>query len=193
MSNENQNGVPPLPPSPSQQPAASQQPAQQAWGQQSWGQPAQPQQPQPQQAWGQPGQQQGQQAWGQPGQQQGQQQGQQAWGQQQAQQNWQQQSQGGTAPSWEQLRASGNFQIPPEYPAAQFRPDKFSIPAFFFSWIWYMVKGMWQKGLVFFVASLVAWWLPFGSLVSLGIAIYAGMYGVRDYLRYYNSKAQFWW
>jgi hypothetical protein len=197
MSNENPNntGMPPAPPFPNQQPAASQQgwsqQPQQAWGQQpqqGWGQPVAPQQqvpqpPQPQQqAWQapQPPQPQ-QQAWQQPQ-------------QQPQQQTWQQPgppAASGQAPTWDQLKAGGNYQIPPEYPAATFRPESFSIPAFFFSWIWYMVKGMWQKGLLLLVVGM-AISLATSGIGGLAMAIYAGMYGHRDYMRYHNSKAQFW-
>ena len=216
MSNEQQGApVPPqVPASDNQQqgwqtPAQATPPQPQAWGQptqpappqpqQAWGQPAQPAPPQPQQGWGQPNQQQAQQAWGQQGaaqqpqqwQQPGQQQ--QAWGQQGAQQQWQQQGPtAGQAPTWEQLKATGQYATPPEYPAATFRPESFSIAAFFFSWIWYMVKGMWQKGLLLLIAGMAISFFTAG-FGGIALAIYAGMYGHRDYVRYYNSKIQFWW
>lgn len=203
----------PTPPQPQQgwgQPAQPPQP-QQGWGQpvqpaqpqaqQGWGQPVQPQ-PQAQQGWGQPNQQQqAQQAWGQQGaaQQQWQEPGQQqAWGQQGAQQQWQQQQApvGAKAPTWDQLKATGQYSIPPEYPAATFNPESFSIAAFFFGWIWYLVKGMWQKGLLILGATFAVSILTLGVggfFVAIAAAIYTGMYGHRDYMRFHNSKVQFWW
>jgi hypothetical protein len=181
MSNEQQGApVPPQVPASDNQQQGWQAPAQPTPPQpQAWGQPAQPTPPQPQQAWGQPNQQ-----------------AQQAWGQQGAaqQQQWQQQQgpAAAQAPTWEQLKASGQYATPPEYPAATFKPESFSIAAFFFSWIWYMVKGMWQKGLLLLVAGMAISFFTAG-FGGIALAIYAGMYGHRDYVRYYNSKAQFWW
>jgi hypothetical protein len=129
---------------------------------------------------------------------------QQPWQQQQqqaaGQQSWQQtherlqQQAGGGAPTWEQLKAAGNYQIPPEYPADKFNPESFSVPALLLSWIWYMVKGMWQKGVVILGAMLVVSRVPFLSLpLVIGVTIYAGIYGHRDYMRYHNNnKQQFW-
>jgi hypothetical protein len=205
MSNEQPGTpVPPQVPQNDQAPqqgwqAIGQQPAQPA-------QPAPPAQPQawqaptpaPQpQAWQQPNQGQQQQGWQAPPQQgwqqpnQGQQQ---AWNQQaSAQQQWgQQQAAGPTAPTWEQLKAIGRYQIPPEYPAATFNPESFSIASFFFSWIWYMVKGMWQKGLLLLGAGIIISIFTAG-FGGIALAIYAGMYGHRDYMRFHNSKVQFWW
>jgi|GEM_PF-5519851 len=201
---------PPVPPTAGVQPPAPPQPAQQAWQQPQVPQPPQPaqqawQQPQPQQQWQQPqqpGQQQwqqpGQQQWQQPGQQQWQQPGQQQWqqpGQQQwqqpGQQQWQQGQQYSQAPTWEQLKASGNYQIPPEYPAGRFNPEGFNWLCFFFSWIWYLVKGMWQKAVVLLIAGWVLSYVTFG-LAGIAVSIYAGIVGYRDYMRFYNSKQQFW-
>ena len=169
---------PPVPPTAGVQPPAPPQPAQQAWQQPQVPQPPQPaqqawQQPQPQQQWQQP-QQPGQQQWQQPGQQQ-----------------WQQGQQYSQAPTWEQLKASGNYQIPPEYPAGRFNPEGFNWLCFFFSWIWYLVKGMWQKAVVLLIAGWVLSYVTFG-LAGIAVSIYAGIVGYRDYMRFYNSKQQFW-
>ena len=89
------------------------------------------------------------------------------------------------------MKATGNYQIPPEYPAATFKPDSFSIAAFFFSAFWYMYKGMWQKGLLLLGVAWLAGFFTLG-LGGIAVGVYAGLTGHRDYLRFYNSRVQFW-
>ena len=81
---------------------------------------------------------------------------------------------------------------------------KFSILAFFFSWIYYLIKGMWKKALLIVAAyvalnivvmilvfihpflGLLAW------LLALGIAIYLGLAAPGDYYRHVVLKEDFW-
>ena len=83
---------------------------------------------------------------------------------------------------------------------------KFTILAFFFNWIYYLVKGMRKKGLVLLgaalaiglfsglVSSLISAFL--GGILSFaaaaGLMIYAAMAASGDYYRYVVLKEDFW-
>lgn len=62
--------------------------------------------------------------------------------------------------------------------------------AFFFAIIWYFVKGMWCKGLIFLIIGIVVTTLDleFGFL----FAFYAGLAGNYDYYLLKRKKTQWW-
>ena len=81
---------------------------------------------------------------------------------------------------------------------------KFSILAFFFNWIYYLIKGMWKKALLIIAAyvalniivmilmfvhpilGLLAW------LLAIAMAIYVGLAAPGDYYRHVVLKEDFW-
>lgn len=82
---------------------------------------------------------------------------------------------------------------------------KFTVLSFLFSWIYYLIKGMWKKGLVFLgacvVLTIITNIISFisimaGSLVYfigiIGIMIYAGLAAPGDYYRHVVLKEDFW-
>jgi RNA polymerase subunit RPABC4/transcription elongation factor Spt4 len=72
-------------------------------------------------------------------------------------------------------------------------------PAFFFSWIWYLTKGMAAKGALMLGASLfvaIIGAITFPILwisISPAINIYAGLYGNFDYYLLKKRNTQWWW
>lgn len=66
---------------------------------------------------------------------------------------------------------------------------KWNWAAFFFSWIWYLARGMPAKGLILLGVSIVlsfglAWWV---------VSIYTGLYGTWDLYQMKAKGKQTWW
>ncbi len=82
---------------------------------------------------------------------------------------------------------------------------RFTVLAFLFNWIYYLIKGMWKKALVFLgacvaigiivsIVSLIS--LTLGSLIYfvgvVGLMVYAGLAAPGDYYRHVVLKEDFW-
>lgn len=82
---------------------------------------------------------------------------------------------------------------------------KFSVLAFFFTWIYYLIKGMWKKALVIIAAGfavgivsaiLFMIFFPLGCLVYiagiLGLLVYVALAAPGDYYRQVVNQEDFW-
>lgn len=82
---------------------------------------------------------------------------------------------------------------------------RFNLLAFFFSWIYYIIKGMWKKASLFFTTLTVIYILTgflseisislgfFSFLIAwVGLCIYLGLAASGDYYRHSVLKEDFW-
>lgn len=79
----------------------------------------------------------------------------------------------------------------------------YSVVAFFFMWIPYMIRGMWKKGLVLLCISILAtvinilFYTPMVNvlmnLVVLSLNLLAGASYLNDLWRKYAQGQDFWW
>ena len=64
---------------------------------------------------------------------------------------------------------------------------KWNWAAFFFSSIWYLVRGMPLKGVIFIILNLIS-----GFTLGFFIAVYAGLYGTYDFYLLKAKGKQLW-
>lgn len=81
---------------------------------------------------------------------------------------------------------------------------KFCVLAFLFNWIYYLIKGMWKKAIVFIgayialiivttILAVIFYPLAFiGWLAIIGLCVYYGLAAPGDYYRHVVLKEDFW-